>query len=196
MIGTLVAWFPLDLVPADSPLLEGTLAALAESLFYREVLLVNTGHSGWGTYLNMRLAGCRLLQGSPKGWDMMTWLLAHASPTCNWPEAIHPKSGGGSAGDGHHGWASAEWLMLVRQVLLSESEESITLAPGLPPEWLRTAGEIRVEEAPTRFGPLSYRIEWEDEGSNLRAQAGRDKLKTGTTLLWRDPLTGEIETLP
>jgi hypothetical protein len=195
MIGTLVAWFPLELVPADSPLLEGTLGALEESLFYKGALMVNTGHSGWGTYLNMRVAGCRLLQGSPKGWSMMKWLLSHASPTYNWPEAIHPKSGGGSAGDGHHGWASAEWLMLARALLLRESERSITLAPGLPPEWLMQAGEIHVEGAPTRFGPLSYSVEWGDEGSDLRVRADRKGLKKSIDLLWRDPTTGEIETL-
>ena len=195
MIGTLVAWFPLELVPADSPLLEGSMSALEESLFYKGALMVNTGHSGWGTYLNMRVAGCRLLQGSPKGWSMMKWLLSHASPTYNWPEAIHPKSGGGSAGDGHHGWASAEWLMLVRALLLRESERSIMLAPGIPSEWLMPAGEIRVEGAPTRFGPLTYSVEWGDEGSNLRVRTDRKGLKTNIALLWRDPATGEIETL-
>ncbi len=194
MVGTLAAWFPLRLVPADSPLLEGTLAALEEKLFYKGALLVNTGHSGWGTYLNMRLAGCRLLQGSPKGWELMKWLLAHASPTYNWPEAIHPKSGGGSAGDGHHGWASAEWLMLVRAMLLEEGEKSITLAPGVPAEWLERAGEIKVEGAPTRFGTVSYRIEWEDGGRNLQIRAEREGIRKGVAVLWRDPRTGKIET--
>ena len=45
MIGTLVSWFPLKLVPSDSPLLEGTLSALEEALFYEGALFVNTGHS-------------------------------------------------------------------------------------------------------------------------------------------------------
>ena len=95
MIGTLVGWFPLGLVPADSPLLEGTLATLEETMFYKGALMVSTGHSGWGSYLNMRLAGCRLMQGSDKGWELMAWLLAHASPTYNWPEAIHRNREGG-----------------------------------------------------------------------------------------------------
>lgn len=185
MIGTLAAWFPLQLVPADSPLLEGTLAALEEAMFYKGALLINTGHSGWGTYLNMRVAGCRLLQNSPKGWELMKWLLAHASPTYNWPEAIHPRSKGGSAGDGHHGWASAEWLMLIRAMILNESDNGIELAPAIPAEWLRVAGEIQVKDAPTRFGLISYTLEWGDEGSNIRMHADESKLTKKADVHWR-----------
>ena len=160
MVGTLAAWFPLELLSTEMPELEDTLAALEENTFYDGALFVGTGHSGWGTYLNMRIAGCRLLQNSDKGWEMMKWLLRHASPTYNWPEAIHPRSLGGSAGDGHHGWASAEWLMLVRTLLLREEGGSLIVTPSLPKEWLSTEGEIKVENAPTTFGPISFNMAW------------------------------------
>ena len=107
MIGTLVAWPPLGVLPGDSPYLAASLSALEKAFFYEGALFVHSSHSGWGTYLNMRIAACYLLAGSDKGWELMQWLLRHASPTFNWPEAINPKSGGGSTGDGHHGWASA-----------------------------------------------------------------------------------------
>jgi hypothetical protein len=162
MAGSLVAWFPLDLLPPTSPLLQGTLAALEEATFHEGALFVNTGHSGWGTYLNMRVAGCRIVQGLQGGWDLMRWLLAHASSTYNWPEAIHPRSLGGSAGDGHHGWASAEWLLLVRSLLFTEHRQTLTITPALPAEWLRSPGEIAVENAPTLHGPLTYTLRWSD----------------------------------
>ncbi len=164
MVGSLVAWFPLGLLPPDSPLLCGTLQALQEVTFHDGMLFVGTGHSGWGTYLNMRIAGCYLMQGregATRGWQMMRWLLRHASPTYNWPEAIHPVSGGGSAGDGQHGWASAEWLLLVRALLLHDTPRRLVLTPALPDEWLDGPGELTVERAPTLFGPLSYRLSWE-----------------------------------
>ncbi|MEO8289230.1 MAG: hypothetical protein ABI670_22715 [Chloroflexota bacterium] len=187
MIGTLVAWFPLRLIPPDSPLLEGTLSALEETLFYDGALFVNTGHSGWGTYLNMRIAGCRILQGSPKGWEAMQWLLRHASPTYNWPEAIHTRSLGGSAGDGHHGWASAEWLLLVRALLLREDDDRLTLTPALPREWLNTPGSLAVENAPTRFGPLSYKIMWEAGGATVDLELTSRWRTAPAQLTWRLP---------
>jgi hypothetical protein len=186
MIGTLVSWFPLRLMPSDSPLLEGTLSALEEALFYEGALFVNTGHSGWGTYLNMRLAGCRLLQGSPKGWEAMLWLLRHASPTYNWPEAIHTRSLGGSAGDGQHGWASAEWLLLVRALLFQEERRRLVLTPALPADWLTSAGYLSVENAPTRFGPISYHLEW-DGDRHLHLQLTPRWRSTPPEVVWRAP---------
>jgi hypothetical protein len=92
----------------------------------------------------------------------MRWLLSHASPTYNWPEAVHPHSFGGSAGDGHHGWASAEWLLLVRALLFLEHKRTLTITPALPVEWLQTPGEVSVENAPTLFGALTYTLRWHD----------------------------------
>jgi hypothetical protein len=166
-VGTLSAWFPLRLLPPEHPLLAGTLAALERELFHEGALFVHAGHSGWGTYLNMRVAGCRLVGGLPGGWSMMEWLLRRASPTLNWPEAIHPLSGGGSAGDGHHGWASAEWLMLVRLLLIDDWGDTLTLAPHLPAEWLTSAGAVEVEGAPARHGSVAYTLEWSEAGEEI-----------------------------
>ncbi|HUP28117.1 MAG TPA: hypothetical protein VM409_06750 [Chloroflexia bacterium] len=187
MIGTLAAWFPLDLLPPSSPHLEATLAALEQSTFYGEALFVGTGHSGWGTYLNMRVAGCRLRQGSARGWELMKWLLRHASPTLNWPEAIHPHSLGGSAGDGHHGWASAEWLMLVRALLLHETDDTLVITPAIPAEWLAEEGELSVRDAPTVFGPVSFCVRWDTGGRNLHLDIAPTWRKEPGHLEWKAP---------
>jgi hypothetical protein len=186
MAGSLVAWFPLDLLPTFSPLLQGTLAALEEATFHEGALFVNTGHSGWGTYLNMRVAGCRIVQGLQGGWDLMRWLLAHASSTYNWPEAIHPHSQGGSAGDGHHGWASAEWLLLVRALLFTEHRQTLTITPALPAEWLQSPGEIAVENAPTLHGPLTYTIRWSDP-RKLQLDVSQQWHTPPKEMYWRAP---------
>jgi hypothetical protein len=186
MIGTLAAWSPLRLMPSDSPLLEGTLSALEATLFYEGALFVNTGHSGWGTYLNMRVAGCRLLHGSPKGWDLMLRLLRFASPTYNWPEAIHTRSLSGSAGDGQHGWASAEWLLLIRSLLLREDDRRLIITPMLPQDWLSTPGHLSIENAPTRFGPLSYNLEW-DANQSLHLELSKPLRTPPSDLVWRIP---------
>jgi hypothetical protein len=173
MVGSLVGWFPLDCLPnsREEPFARATLDALEAAHFHDGALFVNTGHSGWGTYLNMRVAGCGIRLGMEGGWRMMRWLLDHASPTYNWPEAIHPHSKGGSAGDGHHGWASAEWLLLVRAMLFDDSRAGLLeLTPCLPPEWVETAGRLAVERAPTVFGALSYAVEWDAGGGNIRLE--------------------------
>jgi hypothetical protein len=170
MVGTLAAWFPLRLMPSGSPLLAGTLGALEDAVFHDGAIFVHAGHSGWGTYLNMRVVGCRLLGRLPGGWELMEWLLSHISSTLNWPEAIHPVSGGGSAGDGHHGWASAEWLMLVRFLLLDDRGGALHIMPSLPEKWLEREGSLDVKSAPTRFGSISFRLGWDAGGESLQLQ--------------------------
>ncbi|HEX8597740.1 MAG TPA: hypothetical protein VF952_04410 [Chloroflexia bacterium] len=171
MVGSLVGWFPLGLLQSseDEPYGPSTLNALEAANFHEGALFVNTGHSGWGTYLNMRIVGCRLKMGLDGAWQLMKWLLDHASPTYNWPEAIHPHSKGGSAGDGHHGWASAEWLMLVQSMLFTASDDGVlVITPCLPLEWVQEPGRIEVERAPTVLGTLSYVVGWDAGGRNIR----------------------------
>src|SRR5262249_2611965 len=61
-------------------------------------------------------------------------------------------------GDIPHGWACAEFMLLLRDILFFEADEDgtphIYLAPGAMPHWLRDAESIGVSNAPTVFGTL------------------------------------------
>jgi hypothetical protein len=186
-VGALAAWNPLGLLPPDDPYLAATLRALEDQLFHDGALFVNTGHSGWGTYINMRIAGCYLLQGDDKGWELTRWLVRHASPTLNWPEAIHTRSGRGSTGDGHHGWACAEWLLLVRSLLLRDEGRQLYITPYLPEEWLQSPGSLSVYAAPTRFGLLAYTLQWDQGGRNLCLALDPCWRAAPKHLLWKLP---------
>ena len=54
-----------------------------------------------------------------------------ASPTGQWPEAIHPQSGGGCMGDGQHGWAAAEWVMMMRNCFVREEGDRLIIGSGI-----------------------------------------------------------------
>ena len=77
-------------------------------------------HTGLGTYLTMQLAAVELRAGDRRSIDRLGWMLDAATPTWTWPEAIHPRVGGGCMGDGHHGWAAASVLSFVRDLLVRE----------------------------------------------------------------------------
>lgn len=67
-------------------------------------------------------------------------------------------------GDIPHGWACAELLLLLRDILFFEADEDgsphIYLAPGVMPHWLAGGGSVGVSEAPTIFGgPFGYRLD-------------------------------------
>jgi hypothetical protein len=165
MIGGLVAWSPLNLFPPTDPRLDATLAALRETSFYDGAFYQPIHFGGWGTYLNMRIAQCLLARDDPTAWDEIARLLRQATPTYTWPEAIHPRSGGGAYGDGQHGWASAEWLLLLRRMCLFAAGGRLRLGAGWPAAWFAAPGELAVERAPTRFGSLAYSLAWTGAGA-------------------------------
>jgi hypothetical protein len=91
-----------------------------------------------------------------------------ASPTGQWPEAVHPKTHGGCMGDGEQIWAAAEWVFLVRNCFVREEEKytRLILCSGIPPRWSRTKGEFAFGPAPTSYGTVS--IAGENDGTRLK----------------------------
>jgi hypothetical protein len=55
-----------------------------------------------------------------------------------------------------HGWAIAEFWLLLRDSLAFEDENHLVLLAGVPPEWLESKEGIIVDALPTWFGPLSF----------------------------------------
>ena len=59
-------------------------------------------------------------------------------------------------GDIPHGWACAEFMMLLRDILFFEADEDgsphIYLAPGVMPHWVKDGQSVKVVNAPTVFG--------------------------------------------
>lgn len=159
MIGSLVACAPLGLLPPDDPWVAGTLDVLRDRFCLGDAFFQSISHTGLGTYLTLQIAFCELEAGDGRAWRRLRWLLEAATPTFTWPEAIHPRLGGGCMGDGHHGWAAADFLSFVRQMLVREAPDGpLALCTLLPPEW---AGQgLEVHEAPTHYGRISYALRW------------------------------------
>ena len=88
----------------------------------------------------------------------MNAVAALASPTGQWPEAIHPSTHGGCMGDGQHAWASAEWVLMLRNCFVREEGHKLVIASGIPSEWIQEEHSIFFGPAPTSFGEISITI--------------------------------------
>jgi hypothetical protein len=69
------------------------------------------------------------------------------------------------SGDMPHNWASAEFIRLVRHLLVFERGETLELLPGLPKQWIVPGKPLRLERTPTRFGPVTIRAAIEPSGT-------------------------------
>jgi hypothetical protein len=163
LIGSLVACRPLDLLPADDERIAATLDVLRDRFTLAEGRAFYQGisHTGLGTYLTLQMAAVELAAGDPRCLDRLGWLLDAATPTWTWPEAIHPRLPGGCMGDGHHGWAAADFLSFVRDLLVTERPAGLALASVVPEAWRGQGWEVH--DAPTAHGRLSYAVRWHGE---------------------------------
>lgn len=68
----------------------------------------------------------------------LTWIVNHASPTYGWAEGISIiTERGGGQGDAPHGWAAADFIMLIRDLIINDLFEAPILLRGMPADLLR-----------------------------------------------------------
>lgn len=153
-VGSLAASYPLRLwFPQDARML-ATVDYLLKKCFVQGGFFHDVSHSGINAYLTLHVAQVLLRAGSERYFDIMKSLSNLASPTGQWPEAIHPRNHGGCMGDGQHVWASAEWIMMVRNCFVREEGNELILCSGIPSLWLKQNEEISFGPAPTCFGTI------------------------------------------
>jgi hypothetical protein len=156
----LCALYPLQLYsPTAAPWLEAAL---------REAATAPPAAGGVQPAQRLRIAHSLLLAGQATALRTAEEVLALAGPTACWPAVVHPRTGGGCAGDGHDLCASAEWLLFLRGLLVREEGETLVITPLLPGTWLAPGSRITVSRAPTHFGVVDFSVSCDEAGASLQ----------------------------
>lgn len=170
-IGSLVCGYPLRLYAPDDPRLLDTAEFLLDHCFVEGAFFQDMIHSGLNPYLTLHVAQVLLRAGDSRHVDLLQSVAGLASPTGQWPEAIHPRTRGGCMGDGQHVWAAAEWVMMVRNCFVREEDDRLILASGLPAEWLEGDRELQLGPTATPWGDIAVTIASEADRIAVRWQA-------------------------
>ncbi len=187
MIGSLAASYPLRLFDSNDPRIVDTIAALKDVAWMEDAYFNRVGHAALGTYLSLHVAQCLLLQRNREAWKIIDWVLNHASPTFTWAEGIHPATRRGGMGDGHHGWAAADYVLAVRNALLFEEENHLIVTPILPHDWTTENNVIKVENAATYFGSVNLTIAFGERTGTLVVRS--DWREAPEYIEWNLPFT-------
>jgi hypothetical protein len=158
MIGSIVQGYPLQLYSPDDKRLIATTNYLIDHCFVDNAFFQDMIHSGLNAYLTLHVAQVLLRAGDPRYLTLIEQVAELASPTGQWPEAIHPKTKGGCMGDGQHVWAAAEWLLIIRNCFLREEGETLVIGQGIPQSWHQQKVPISFGPAPTSFGKVTITI--------------------------------------
>lgn len=71
-----------------------------------------------------------------------------------------------------HGWAIAEFWLLMRDAIVHEDGGRLVLLAGVAPEWFKHPAGMQVENLPTHFGPFSFKYSPEREFATLTLTGG------------------------
>jgi hypothetical protein len=168
-VGSIVAGYPIQLLSADDRRLLETTNYLLANCTVRGGFFQDMIHSGINAYLTLHLAQVLLRAGDERFADLLRATRDLASPTGQWPEAIHPRTQGGCMGDGQHAWAAAEWIMMLRNCLLFEETHTqrLIIGAGILPEWLRSGQQISIGPAPTSWGLTRLTVDCSAEAATV-----------------------------
>jgi hypothetical protein len=175
-IGSLAAGYPLQLFDANDPRLRETANflmrnCLVDGGFFQDII-----HSGINAYLTLHLAEVLMRAGDARSGALVDRIARLASSTGQWPEAVHPHTGGGCMGDGQHGWAAAEWVAMVRNSFMQEEGNRLVLGRGLGMPWLAAGRRTAFGPTPTAFGTVEVEL-----------RPARDRLEVSWQARWRMP---------
>ena len=164
--------FPGRVFDPDDKLMLGTMAMLDAN--QREGLIFGTGWiaDGIWNYAASFYAHAHLYLGhSQKAAATLYAFANHACPLLCWREEQNPKGQNENyVGDMPHNWASAEFIRLVRHLLILERGDELHLLGALPNAWagpprgLGPDHKIKMLDIPTSFGPVSLTVDIASSG--------------------------------
>ncbi|MFP4084831.1 MAG: hypothetical protein ACOCPS_06600 [Desulfonatronovibrio sp.] len=161
-IGSMVADYPLQLTSPHDRQIMKTTEYLLNNCFHKGAFFQDMIHSGLNAYLTLDIAQTLLRAGDSRYKNLIRSVADMASPTGQWPEAVHPLTGGGCMGDGQHGWAAAEWAMMIRNLFIREEGNTLILGSGLLPEWTAKESIVSFGPSKTPFGSIEVSFQKTD----------------------------------
>lgn len=153
-----------DLLAAALGVLPGSgsraaaVASLARERWEVGRALLDRDNRGLDPTLTLELATVELRLGDERALDRLAWLMDQASATVTWPTVVHPRTRGGSAGDGHDTMVTAQACSFLRRLLVDELGSELRLCSIYPGRWLGHG--VEVHDAPTAFGRFGFALRW------------------------------------
>ncbi|MEI6783262.1 MAG: hypothetical protein WCQ21_20355 [Verrucomicrobiota bacterium] len=92
------------------------------------------------------------------------WFLLHSTAAHAFSEGVYWKDRASTSDTIPHVTSAAMCSILLRHMLIHERGEELDLLAAVPDWWLEDGREIRIENAPTHFGPMSLIVRGMAEG--------------------------------
>jgi hypothetical protein len=160
--------YPGKLFAREDPLMRGTLAML--DAHQKEGLILGTGWDpdGLWSYAGSFYGHAHLWLGHGRKAAATLYAFAnHACPLLCWREEHNPQGAPEKyIGDMPHNWASAEFIRMIRHLLILERGRELHLFEGMPAAWSHPGAELTLADMPTGFGPVTLSMSLAEDGTS------------------------------
>ena len=181
--GDIAALYPCQVMDPHDPLIVSTFERMWDNRLQDEYQYIN--HPKIWTYITADWIQALWLQGHRNRALKLFWgYLNHAYTTKGWIEEMYPDTMVGT-GDQPHGWAAANFVMLLRNMLIREVGDRLYIMYGIPNRWLNSNRPIEVERAPTTLGgPISFRAARDKLSDDIKIQIAQVPPHAKTVRIW------------
>jgi len=125
-------------------------------------------HSGYNPYLTLQIAHAYLrMANNKKAWEIAETIFQQCHSPYSLPEAIHPRTGGGAMGDGHHGWAAAEIILFLLDCLVCEEGTTLSFFKDSTAGMIPWGRNVSFQGIASSFGKAGCTLNYETEGRAL-----------------------------
>ncbi|MHA1220302.1 MAG: hypothetical protein ACTSQB_01070 [Candidatus Heimdallarchaeota archaeon] len=168
MIANLCAYHPTKIWDSSNEILTKTADLIYNKFTHKGGFFHEVAWNCYGTYLTMHLAQIyHDKNDQEKVWEILQWLIKYQTCVMGWAEGISPQTMEGGMGDSAHGWASADWVHLLRNLFCSETlDGTLKLLSGMPIKFLKKG--VSVKNLRTYYGNLSYSAKWSKNTLTLK----------------------------
>lgn len=169
-IGFVSGIYPQDIIDVFPSAFNATLHEFTDRFVDDKGFFHPIIHSGYNPYLTLQIAHAFLLNNQPqRAWQIAETIFHQCPSPYSLPEAIHPKTGGGSMGDGHHGWAAAEIVLFLMDCLVKESNDTLFLFQDIQEGMLQWGTNSVVHGIATSYGKVGCTLTYETHQKALCA---------------------------
>lgn len=119
-------------------------------------------------YMSTYVTNSEVIRGEQdKAIDHFYHFLAHTTSTHGFPEGVHFETRTAWGDTVPHIWAAAQYMILLRNMLLREDGDTLHLLSAVPTAWLRPGKKIVLLRAPTAFGEVDLALNSVEGGCDV-----------------------------
>lgn len=154
----LASIYPLRIFEAQDKRVSNTLSEIESRCTHNHLIFSLHHPLGLDTQKSVQLAHAYIARRDTKALSCIKELSTLVTETGTLAPATHPKEGHATDGPGHSAVITAEWISLIRHMIIEETDNTLHITPMIPKDWLNSSQSIILKNCPTTFGTFSLNM--------------------------------------